>query len=475
MSLRNVTLTAVAALSLGMAANAQTTTITVPMGDPGTAAPAATAPGTTVTVTGGQQTVETTGATERVATPERPAPAAGAAESAASAATGTAAADANVSTPTPTASVGEPPAAPMEGLPAAATDAQVNAPVPATAEAPAAEAAPAATATEAPAATEAEPAEAATAEEPAATDAAPEGTAADQPEADPAAQDAADPAASDAVEAETQPEAATEEGATAETEQAEAAAAEEVAAVPHQVIHDVSFSFEGPFGKYDQFQLQRGLQVYTEVCAGCHGMKFVPLRTLGDAGGPGLPEDQVRAYAAAMSIDDAETGEERPRVPTDMFPTVTGDGMGPDLSLMAKARAGFHGPYGTGLSQLFNGIGGPEYIYSILTGYTGEEKEQAGTILYENTAFPGGWISMAPPLSDDQVTFEDGSPSDLHSASKDVAAFLMWTAEPKMMARKKAGLVSVLFLIVLSALLYLTNKRIWWPIKHRDDVVGDGR
>ena len=181
---------------------------------------------------------------------------------------------------------------------------------------------------------------------------------------------------------------------------------------PHQVIHDVAYSFEGPFGKYDQFQLQRGLQVYTEVCAGCHGMKQVPLRTLHDAGGPGLPEDQVRAYAAAMSVMDPETGEERPRLPTDFFPTVSGDGMGPDLSLMAKARAGFHGPYGTGISQLMNGIGGPEYIHAILNGYTGEQKEEAGSVLYENTAFASGWIAMPPPLQADQVAFADGAPAD---------------------------------------------------------------
>ena len=231
-------------------------------------------------------------------------------------------------------------------------------------------------------------------------------------------------------------------------------------------IEDISFSFEGPFGKYDQFQLQRGLQVYTEVCAACHGMKQVPIRTLADAGGPALPEDQVRAYAAELTqILDPETGEDRDRLPTDHFPTVTGMGMGPDLSLMAKARAGFHGPYGTGLSQLFNGIGGPEYIHAILVGYTGEDMEQAGTVLYENTAFAGGYIGMPAPLSDDLVTYEDGTPATVDQMARDVSAFLMWTAEPKMMARKQVGLVSVLFLIVLAGLLFYTNKRLWAPHK----------
>lgn len=231
---------------------------------------------------------------------------------------------------------------------------------------------------------------------------------------------------------------------------------------------DVAFSFEGPFGRFDQFQLQRGLQVYTEVCAACHGMEYVPIRTLSDRNGPGLPENQVRAYAAELlPIFDPALGEERPRVPTDHFPTIDGAGMGPDLSVMAKARAGFHGPYGTGINQLVRGIGGPEYIYSLLAGYTGQEKEEAGTLYYGNTAFPGGWISMAPPLSDDRVTYEDGTPATVEQMSLDVAAFLMWTAEPKLMDRKQVGLVSVLFLILLTVLLYLTNKRLWAPHKNK--------
>ena len=233
-------------------------------------------------------------------------------------------------------------------------------------------------------------------------------------------------------------------------------------------VEDVDFSFEGPFGRFDQFQLQRGLQVYTEVCSACHGLEYVPIRTLSDPGGPGLPENQVRAYAAELlPIFDPLIGEERPRLPTDNFPSIDGDGMGPDLSLMAKARAGFHGPYGTGLNQLFRGIGGPEYIHALLTGYTGEDIEQAGTLLHANTAFPGGWISMAPPLSDDRVTYEDGTPATVDQMSMDVAAFLMWTAEPRLMDRKQVGLVSVLFLIVLTVLLYLTNKRIWAPHKQK--------
>ena len=227
---------------------------------------------------------------------------------------------------------------------------------------------------------------------------------------------------------------------------------------------DVAFSFEGPFGTFDEHQLQRGLQVYTEVCSACHGMKFVPIRSLGDEGGPNLPDDQVRAYAAQFTVTDKETGEDRPGKETDFFPHSSLENA-PDLSLMAKARAGFHGPYGTGISQLFRGIGGPEHIFSILTGYTGEEKEEAGTTYYENTAFSTGWIAMPPPLSDDLVTYADGTPATAEQLAEDVSAFLMWAAEPKMMARKQAGFVAVLFLGLLTVLLYLTNKRLWAPFK----------
>jgi ubiquinol-cytochrome c reductase cytochrome c1 subunit len=231
-------------------------------------------------------------------------------------------------------------------------------------------------------------------------------------------------------------------------------------------VEDYSFSFEGPFGTYDQMQLQRGLQVYTEVCAACHGLKHVPLRTLGDPGGPQLPMDQVRAYAANLEIFDPELDDWRPRAATDHFPE-SGLETAPDLSLMAKSRAGFSGPYGLGINQLFRGIGGPEYIASLLTGYTGNDKEEAGSIFYENTAFPGGWIAMAQPLYDDSVEYADGTPATVEQMSQDVAAFLMWTAEPKMMARKEAGFTAVIFLTVLSVLLYLTNKRLWAGVKGR--------
>jgi ubiquinol-cytochrome c reductase cytochrome c1 subunit len=230
-------------------------------------------------------------------------------------------------------------------------------------------------------------------------------------------------------------------------------------------VKDVDFSFEGPFGKFDEAQLQRGLQVFTEGCASCHGLQYVPFRTLGDEGGPHFSEAEVIAYAEQnFEVYDEALDDFRAAKPTDHFP-VSGFEGAPDLSLIAKNRAGFHGPYGTGINQLVKGMGGPEYIYSVLTGYTGETKEEAGTLFYENKAFPGGWIAMPPPLSDEQVEYADGHANDLSHLSKDVSAFLMWTAEPKMMDRKHAGLTGVIFLTVLSVLLYLTNKRIWAPIK----------
>jgi len=257
-----------------------------------------------------------------------------------------------------------------------------------------------------------------------------------------------------------------------------------LAAGGHKEITDVAFAHEGPFGKFDQFQLQRGLQVYTEVCSACHGLKYVPIRTLADEGGPELPEDQVRAYATQFTVTDAETGEDREGKPTDHFP-VSGMEGAPDLSLMAKARAGFSGPYGSGMSQLFNGMGGPEYIYSILMHY--EENPECAPDgidgFYYNTSFgnggvpdsckdehgvstvPGSWIAMPPPLADDQVTYADGTPATLSQMSEDVASFLLWTAEPKLMDRKESGFKAVFFLIILASLLYLTNKRIWAGVK----------
>ncbi len=252
-------------------------------------------------------------------------------------------------------------------------------------------------------------------------------------------------------------------------------------------IEDFAFSFEGPFGSYDTHQLQRGLQVFTEVCSACHGLNRVAYRTLGDEGGPMLPEDQVRAYAAQHTVFDPTladgAGDDRPATAADYFGTSQFP-HAPDLSLMAKARAGFEGPYGTGMNQLFRGMGGAEYIASILAGYhetpacapadfpgyynvafaaggyPEECKDEEGHHL-----FPGSWIAMPQPLHGEDVEYADGHSTELDHEAQDVSAFLMWAAEPHLNARKHVGLLAVTFLVLLSALLYATNKRIWAPHK----------
>jgi len=244
-------------------------------------------------------------------------------------------------------------------------------------------------------------------------------------------------------------------------------------------IENHAFSYEGPFGTFDKHQLQRGFQVFHEVCAACHGLRYLSFRELGSQTGPAFPDEQIKAIAALYEVKDAETGEDRAGLPSDKFPPNTGAGA-PDLSLMAKARAGFHGPYGLGLNQLFNGIGGGEYIFSILTGYTGEEIEEAGETFYENHAFPGGKIKMIPPLSEGAIEYamHGGEEGDGHGAeapeatveqmAEDVSAFLMWAAEPQMVERKASGFRNILFLIALTVLLYFTNKALWAKVKRKE-------
>jgi len=212
---------------------------------------------------------------------------------------------------------------------------------------------------------------------------------------------------------------------------------------------DVDFAFQGPFGAYDRGALQRGLQVYQGICAGCHGMKFVAFRTLMSDTGPGMTEAQVNAFIAEAGYEiEDENGEFAPAKTYDYFPAVENAGA-PDMSLLAKARPG-----------------SAAHIYSILTGYTGEEKEVAGTILYGNKAYPGGWINMAPPLYGDDVEYMDGTEPTLERHSKDVAEFLMWAAEPTMVERKQAGVRNMAFLILFAVLLYFSNKKLWKRVKH---------
>ena len=165
---------------------------------------------------------------------------------------------------------------------------------------------------------------------------------------------------------------------------------------------------------------------------------------------------------------------------------MTGIGTGPDLTMMAKARAGFHGPSGLMINQFLKGGGGPEYIFSILTGYTGETTEVAGNTLYVNKTMPGGQISMPPPLSEGLIEYamhaggHEGEEGDHGAAApaapeatveqmaKDVSAFLMWAAEPTMVERKAAGFRNLVMIVLLTVLLYYTNKKLWAPVKRKD-------
>ena len=212
----------------------------------------------------------------------------------------------------------------------------------------------------------------------------------------------------------------------------------------HDVEHE--FPFDGVFGAWNQGDLQRGFQVYKEVCAGCHGLRYVAFRHLSEKNGPGFTADQVKAIAAEFQVADekGEPGDTRPAIPTDYFP-LSAIKTAPDLSLMAKAREA-----------------GPSHIYSILTGFTGEEKDG----LYENTAFPGGWISMAPPL-EAGVEYQDGTAATHEQMAHDVASFLMWAAEPMLVERKSAGLRNILFIALFTVLLWYSNKKLWKPIKKR--------
>lgn len=219
-------------------------------------------------------------------------------------------------------------------------------------------------------------------------------------------------------------------------------------------VEDYNFSFDGIFGTFDEDQLRRGFQVYAEVCSGCHGLQYVPIRTLSDEGGPHFSEDEVRAYIENNFIEvyDPDIQDWRSATPNDNFPGSSLENA-PDLSLMAKAR--------------LRGNSGADYIASLLTHYNGSEQEQAGTFLYGNDTYSGGYLAMAPPLDDGWVEYQDGAPNDLESMAMDVAAFLMWTAEPHMAARKQMGLTAVILLGIFAVLLYLTNKRIWAPVKAR--------
>ncbi len=231
------------------------------------------------------------------------------------------------------------------------------------------------------------------------------------------------------------------------------------------------WSFAGPFGKYDQGQLQRGFRVYREVCHQCHGMQLLSFRNLAEPGGPGFTPAQAAAVAAEFKVQDGVDDEgkpiERDGRPADRFPPPLvkfPNATPPDLSVIAKAR-GIERGFPLWVLDMLTQYQeqGADYIVALLTGY--EDTPPPGVTMPEGAAynkfFPGNAIAMPPPLSDKQVEYTDGTPMTTEQYAKDVAAFLMWAAEPHLDARKRIGLQVMIFLIVFAGLLYFTKKKVW--------------
>lgn len=223
------------------------------------------------------------------------------------------------------------------------------------------------------------------------------------------------------------------------------------------------WSFKGLFGKFDRASLQRGYQVYTEVCASCHSMKYLSYRNLAEKGGPEFSIEQAKAIAASFETIDGpnDDGEMfvRPAKLSDKFvmpyenvkasQAANGGAYPPDMSVLAKARSG-----------------GVDYIYSILLGY---EDPPSGVTLedgvYYNKYMYGNNIKMAKPLSEDAVEYVDGTKATEEQMAKDVTTFLMWSAEPHLEARHKMGFKAILYLIILTILVYFSMKKIWSRIE----------
>ena len=218
--------------------------------------------------------------------------------------------------------------------------------------------------------------------------------------------------------------------------------------------HDWSFS--GPFGTYDRAALQRGFQVYKNVCSGCHALSYVAYRNLEDLG---YNEDEIKAIAAEATVMDGpnDDGEmfERPGIPADRFASpfpnekaaraANGGAYPPDLSLIVKARPD-----------------GANYVRALLIGYT-EPPADFNLMpgMNYNAYFPGHQIAMAQPLYGDDVTYEDGTPSTIEQEAEDLTTFLAWASEPEMEERKRAGVMTLLFLLIFTGLLYATKRKIW--------------
>lgn len=260
------------------------------------------------------------------------------------------------------------------------------------------------------------------------------------------------------------------------------AAGESVAEIQKQ-----NWTFSGVFGTYDQNQLQRGFQVFREICANCHGAEFLSFRNLSQPGGPNFSEAQVRALAAEYQVADELTGETRPAVPADSWPEPfrneqeardsNNGAFPPELSVLNKAR-GVHDDFPFWAFNYFTGYqeGGADYVYNLLLGYVDPPPEGVEEMLspgqYYNLVYPGHAIAMAPPLYDNMVDYadpEDGSaevPETAEQYARDVAAYMMWMAEPDLAGRKELGFRVMLFLLLFAGLLYFTKNRIWKGIEH---------
>jgi len=216
------------------------------------------------------------------------------------------------------------------------------------------------------------------------------------------------------------------------------------------------WSFSGPFGMYDQSSLQRGLKVYREVCASCHSMRMVYFRNFEALG---YNEAQIKNIAAEYTVMDGPNEEgdmfERTALPSDAYPSpfvndkaaayANGGAIPPDFSLITKARAN-----------------GSNYLYALLTGYS--EPPHGAEVVegkYWNKYYPGHNISMAPPLMDEQVSYEDGSPETVEQYARDLSHFLTWTADPYMEERKKTGFRVVLFLLIFAGVMYSVKRKTW--------------
>jgi len=254
-------------------------------------------------------------------------------------------------------------------------------------------------------------------------------------------------------------------------------------------IEKQTWSFAGIFGTYDQNQLQRGFQVFREVCSSCHGARLIAFRNLAEEGGPAFSEGQIKALAAEYDIaDPTAEGGTRKGVAADRWPSpfateqdardANGGALPPDFSVLAKAR-GVTDAFPFWIFNYFTGYseGGPDYIHALMTGYheevpsTAPEGFELAEGKYYNDYFPGHAIGMGPPLSDGLIAYtpaegEAAVPETVDQYSQDVAAYMMWMAEPHLAGRKQTGFVVLLFLILFAGLMYGTKRQIWKGIEH---------